>query len=161
MKELKPFLLIAIPEVILGLLVYLGVWFKILHWSFANLTLTISLLTLATYYMLLGILIFSNVNPKDLMKNPKGNVYTIAKMIFGLVGGLCMAVVTIGLWESMLKLPMAQMMLTVGAGFLILLTLVSIGVSFKYPHFLLVWVRLLLSVLFIWAPFVGLSLLRR
>jgi hypothetical protein len=153
MKKLQPLLLITIPEVLLLGLVYLGVWFKIMHLPWANVMLTLVLLTLAFIYMVLGTLIFSNIDPRKLKLGKKTEPYTLLKLGVGFLAGMCMAIFVVGYWEHMLRLPLAKTMLIAGCILLGILTLVSLGVSIKYPRFLLVMLRLFISFMLNLLPF--------
>jgi hypothetical protein len=153
MKSIKPFIMVAIPEIILGIVLYLGFLFKILHLPFASIVLTLGLLTLGGIYMIFGFAIFSNANIRTI-KNLMGNTYLILKLIFGFLAGFCMAVIAIGYWGLMLKLPVGGIATRMGIGLFVLLTLVSIGVGFKYKRFLLAYLRAFISLLMISIPMI-------
>jgi hypothetical protein len=153
MKKLQPLLLITIPEVLLLGLVYIGVWLKILHVPWANVLLTLVMLTLAFLYMVLGTFVFSNTDPRKLKSGKKTEPYLMLKLGFGFLAGLCMALFTVGYWEHILKLPMAKPTLIAGCILLGILILASLVISFKHPRFLLVVLRLFISFMLTLLPF--------
>ena len=151
---MKPILLAAIPELALGLLVYLGILFKILYLPFANLVLTISLLSLGSLYMILGWLLFSNTNLASFTQVKKNN-YQLLKIGFGVFSGLFMSVVSVCCWEYIMRLPPARIMMVAAIVFFVALTIVAISLSIKYQRFALVYLRVVLSLIFVSFPIIA------
>lgn len=153
MGKFKPVLLISIPEFILLLLVYLGIFFKMLHLPIANLTLTILLLTLATLYLTLGALIHSNIDIRKLNVDSGKEPYVIIKIIYGFFGGLAMSIFTVGCWARVLHLPVERAMIPTSLVLLIILAIIAIVICIRYPRFLFVLTRLLISFIMVAFPF--------
>ena len=164
MKKLKPFALIAIPEAIISLIICLGMLLKIMHNPLANIILTITLLSSAAYFMTLGAFIFSNVDPRNLKKDSKGNMYVAVKMVYGFFAGFVMSMWSVFCWGLILHKPWAYLKayLIIYVIFVLLgiLAIVAICLSFKYRRFMLVFVRLLLSFILIALPIFGLAYIR-
>jgi len=124
----------------------------------ANIVLTLSMLTLAFIYMIMGTFLFSNTQINHMKANQMSK-YMILKMIFGFLAGFSLSVLVVAQWQRILHLPVANVLLSTGLAFLTLSILMVIVVSFKYKRFLLVGLRMLISVALLLMPYLMIGLL--
>ena len=101
-------------ELILGVVVLVGLFFKVLHWPGGSLMLTIALTGLASIYLFWGFALFNNVSDEKAFIKSSYSDISAQQIIISIVAALGLSAVCLGVLFKIQHWPGAMIILLSG-----------------------------------------------